>query len=364
MAKYDIKYTTGSAPTGTTKYDNLAFATGSPDYTQPGWTGGVDDTIYSGGSFQFNGTLNAGLDSVQDVSAAGNFTIELWVYPTSTEYFNFFQIGNNEPYQTRFFIDNGVVGFYKNQEEYIPDTILTSAGSITQNTWQHVAVVRSGTTITAYINGVAGSSPATGISGAIGNVHGWSAVMNTYATCYITNFRWNNTTAVYTGAFTPSTMPLTPTQKSGVNISRISSGTKILLLASSSSELISHPIDGNFISDSSGNNYTIRNSWIIPINDYVTPRVTYSSLSPFTPSTPRYLFIGNSTDLSLTGRSAGAGSTTIETNRPIHWATNNKSDAEVLRVINRLPQRPQNYTDAAAALAWIGSSSYYTVVPL
>jgi hypothetical protein len=363
MAKYNVKYTTGSAPTGTTKSDNLAFATGSPDYTQPGWTAGVDDTIYSGGSFQFNGSLNAGLTSAQDVSAAGNFTIELWVYPTSTAYFNFFDIGNAEPYQTRFFIDNGVVGFYRYPVEnvYIPDTILTSAGAITQNTWQHVAVVRNGTTITAYINGVAGSSPATGISGAIGNVHGWSAVMNTYATCYITNFRWNNTTAVYTGAFTPSIIPLTPTQKSGVNISSITSGTKLLLLASSGNELTTDGIGGNFISDSSGNNITIYNSYY---SAFGQPKITYNSLSPFTPSTPRYLFIGNSTDLSLTGRSAGAGTTTIQADRPIHWATNNKSDAEVLRVVNRLPQRPQNYTDAAAALAWIGSSSYYTVVPL
>ena len=363
MAKYDLKYTTGSAPTGTTKYDNLAFATGTPDYTQSGWTGGVDDTIYSGGSFQFNGTLNAGLTSPQDVYAAGNFTIELWVYPTSTAYFNFFQIGNGEPYQTRFFIDNGVVGFYIAPVEnvYIPDTILTSAGAITQNTWQHVAIVRNGTTITAYINGVAGSTPATGISGAIGNVHGWSSLMNTYATCYITNFRWNNTTAVYTGAFTPSIIPLTATQKSGVNISRISSGTKILLLASSSNELITDAFNGDAISDSSGNNYTIYNSFYAASGQ---PKITYSSSSPFTSSTPRYLFIGNSTDLSLSGRSAGAGSTTIETNRPIHWATNNKSDAEVLRVINRLPQRPQDYTDAAAALAWVRSSSYYVVYPL
>ena len=364
MAKYDLKYTTGSAPTGTTKYDNLAFATGTPDYTQSGWTGGVDDTIYSGGSFQFNtgGAYSNIIEGVYDVSSAGNFTVELWIYPTSTSYRNFFIIGNAEPYQTRFFMDNGVLGFHRYPVEnvYVPDTILTSAGAITQNTWQHVAIVRNGTTITAYINGVAGATPATGISGAIGNVHGWSLQVDGY----LTNFRWNNTTAVYTGAFTPSTIPLTPTQKSGVNISSVSSGTKILLLASSSNELISHPIDGNFISDSSGNNATIRNSWIIPINNYVDPRVTYSSLSPFTSSTPRYLFIGNSTDLSLSGRSAGAGSTTIETNRPIHWATNNKSDAEVLRVINRLPQRPQDYTDAAAALAWVRSSSYYVVYPL
>ena len=74
-----------------------------------------------------------------------------------------------------------------------------------------------------------------------------------------------------------------------------------------------------------------------------------------------YLFVSNSTDLSLTGRSAGAGASTIEANRPTFWKTNDQTDAEVLRVINKLPQRPQNYTDATAALAWARGSSYYTV---
>ena len=63
----------------------------------------------------------------------------------------------------------------------------------------------------------------------------------------------------------------------------------------------------------------------------------------------------------MAGRSAGAGASTIESDKPTFWKTNDQSDAEILRVINRLPQRPQNYTNAADALAWVRGSSYYTV---
>lgn len=81
------------------------------------------------------------------------------------------------------------------------------------------------------------------------------------------------------------------------------------------------------------------------------------------PDDGSYLFISNSTDLSLTGRSAGAGASTIQANQPTFWKTNDTSDAEVLRVINRLPNRPQNYNDASTALSWVRGSSYYTVYP-
>lgn len=94
------------------------------------------------------------------------------------------------------------------------------------------------------------------------------------------------------------------------------------------------------------------------------PDYTQSGWIAGVPDTGRYLFIGNSTDLSLIGRSSGGGSSTVQAGEPIWWATNDKSDAEVLRVINKLPLRPANYTSAATALAWIRTSIYYTVYPI
>ena len=81
------------------------------------------------------------------------------------------------------------------------------------------------------------------------------------------------------------------------------------------------------------------------------------------PDDGRYLFIANSTDLSLAGRSTGQGTGTMQTDQPIWWGTTDTSDAEVLRVVNKLPKRPQNYTTATQALTWARSSGYYSVYP-
>jgi hypothetical protein len=94
-----------------------------------------------------------------------------------------------------------------------------------------------------------------------------------------------------------------------------------------------------------------------------SPDYTQSGWVAGVPDDNSYLFVANTTDLSLTGRSAGAGASTIQANQPTFWKTTDRTDAEVLRVINRLPQRPQDYTDAAVALAWARSSSYYSVYP-
>jgi hypothetical protein len=95
-----------------------------------------------------------------------------------------------------------------------------------------------------------------------------------------------------------------------------------------------------------------------------TPDYSQSGWYAGVPDDGRYLFIANSTDLSVTGRSIGGGSGTMQAGQPIWWGTTDTSDAEVLRVVNRLPKRPQNYNTAAAALAWAKSSGYYTVYPL
>lgn len=92
-----------------------------------------------------------------------------------------------------------------------------------------------------------------------------------------------------------------------------------------------------------------------------TPDFSQAGWVAGVPDDGSYLIVANTTDLGLAGRSAGAGASTIESDKPTFWKTNDQSDAEILRVINRLPQRPQNYTNAADALAWAKGSSYYTV---
>jgi hypothetical protein len=82
-----------------------------------------------------------------------------------------------------------------------------STGSVTLGTWTHVAFVRSGSTISFYINGAASGTATTSASLSLTTV----AALGGYGgglQGYISNLRVTNT-QVYTGSFTPSTTPLT-----------------------------------------------------------------------------------------------------------------------------------------------------------
>jgi hypothetical protein len=90
------------------------------------------------------------------------------------------------------------------------------------NTWYHYAFVRSGTTITLYINGVSqgtNTSAATLGSGGgairIGNAVGYALTGN------LSNVRYTKS-AVYTSAFTPPTVPLTAIANTRLLLSTVS----------------------------------------------------------------------------------------------------------------------------------------------
>ena len=93
----------------------------------------------------------------------------------------------------------------------------TYTGTISLGTWYHVAAVRSGTTVTVYVNGVAGATTATlstwtentGLLIAADGVSGYPYYLNGY----ISNLRIVNGQALYTTNFTPSTTPLTTTSQ-------------------------------------------------------------------------------------------------------------------------------------------------------
>jgi len=146
-------------------------------------------------------------------SFTGNFTVECWVYQTER--------GNNGVateiglYTDGVMIRLGTIGG-------IYDTVYVNnvnIGGISTyvplNSWNHIAVVRSGTSITVYVNG---TSRATGtfsgtVNGAVGGTR-IGAPLHTTGTDqpfsgYISNFRIVKGTAVYTTAFTPSTTNLT-----------------------------------------------------------------------------------------------------------------------------------------------------------
>jgi len=140
---------------------------------------------------------------------AGSWTCESWVFPTSftTTAGPLWDFRNAGGYiSTAPLISFNTSGTVQYQ------STLTSSNAVSLNTWSHIAIVRNGTTVTIYINGVANgtvtdSTTMTNTYCCIGAVN--DAPASYYLTSYVSNARLVVGTAVYTTAFTPPTTPLT-----------------------------------------------------------------------------------------------------------------------------------------------------------
>ena len=102
----------------------------------------------------------------------------------------------------------GAIGIY---DENYGEALVSSSG-VTHNAWNHLAIVRSGTTVTCYINGISSGSNAFTFSE---NTHGVVSIATQKDTSfirgwigYIDDFRITKS-AVYSGNFTPPTAALT-----------------------------------------------------------------------------------------------------------------------------------------------------------
>jgi hypothetical protein len=139
----------------------------------------------------------------------GDFTVECWIYLTALGTQGIWSNGNSA---------TGSLGFYINAANklevgYYGGATVTGATSLTIGTWFHVAVSRSGGTVTrVFLNGV---QDATNTS-SFNNTSNKCAVGVPFAdnTSYLSNGYMSNLrvvkgTAVYTGAFTPPTAPVT-----------------------------------------------------------------------------------------------------------------------------------------------------------
>jgi hypothetical protein len=182
----------------------------------------------------------------------GDFTVEAWIYPSDTglSYWGIWdsrQAGaSNDSTILRISpLASPVSG--QGRMTYFNGTYYYGTTTIFWNTWTHVAWVRSGTTLTFYVNGVAGgtatiSGTQTGTATTNPVVVGTKdSPYGSYGTTgYMTNFRLVNGTAVYTSNFTPPSLVLPSI-----------TNTALLLKAANSS---------TFTTDSSPNAYTITNS--------------------------------------------------------------------------------------------------------
>jgi hypothetical protein len=139
-----------------------------------------------------------------------DFTIETWIRAAAVDatYRILFSAGN----PVQIYVRNQTLEVYFNDSDdnvsYIVNSMFGPASSIAVNNWAHVAVVRSGTTFRAYVNGVSGTA-VTGVSAAIfysatapsvGSLAGASSFNG-----YLDDLRITKGVARYTANFTPPT---------------------------------------------------------------------------------------------------------------------------------------------------------------
>jgi len=170
---------------------------------------------FGGSSMAFDGTgdyLTA--PTTTNLSfGAGDFTVEAWVYLTANPanangaYLTDFRANGSTSNFAIGFIGSGAVTKMYAWVNATAD--ITGSATVTLNTWNHVAYVRSGTTVTAYLNGTANgtmsssySQPSTGV--AIGSRYTGSE----YITGYVDDLRITKGLARYTTTFTPPTAAL------------------------------------------------------------------------------------------------------------------------------------------------------------
>jgi hypothetical protein len=213
------------------------------DVSVQGFDPFVPNSSYSTyGSAYFDGTGDY-LSSTSNAAFAfgtGNFTIEAWVsvinYTGTCAVFDTRTAGAPDTGVLFYITGSGMLSFYTNAP------VVTATTALLVNTWNHVAVTRSGTTVNLWLNGVSVGSGTVSTNfsqqnGFIGSAYAGSGNM---MIGYISDLRVVKGTAIYTAAFTPPTAPLTAI-----------ANTSLLTLQNN------QPVNNNLFLDNSTNNFLI-----------------------------------------------------------------------------------------------------------
>ena len=215
------------------------------------YAGTLDEVTLTSGAAVFNGTSQS-LSLPSNAAFAvgtGDFTLECWVYPQkSSSAQAIFDLRNpNTTAGWDLYITSAGPSFRVGTT----GTNFLTAFFTTLNIWYHLAVVRSGTTLSLYANGTLAQS-TTNSSNWTNNTPTVAGGVNGFYQGYISNLRFVKGTALYTGNFTPSQTVLPAV-----------TGTSLLLNTLTST---------NFTNDTSPNAFTVTNNGA----------TTYTTVNPYT----------------------------------------------------------------------------------
>jgi hypothetical protein len=261
------------------------------------------------GSASFNGSTQY-LSRTNDAAfnlplSSGSVTIEAWIYITSYADSNVvYSVGGVGE------ITAGRLIFFTNLTTgrlvfVITDTTYLDATGpvVPRNAWCHVALVRSGTTYTVWLNGVSSASAVTAsdpTGGGSMRIGRGTSTSTNYFNGFVSNLRLVKGVAVYTDAFTPPIRQLPAVQDA--NVYGVPSAA---ITGTQTSLLLNTPNNSQNILDSSTNNFVITN------NGSVLP----SGISPFVPDLGAVSFNGTNQSLSIATNTAfefGSGAFTVE----------------------------------------------------
>jgi hypothetical protein len=307
-------------------------------------------------SSQFVGAQSLNPPSSTAWQLVGNFTIECWLYRTGTgdqsvivqnSGANYFALNVNAGTGFNIYLNGGSPAF--SPTDIVPLT----------NRWNHIALVRNGSTVSVYLNGVASATTSTNSSTIGYNLPFYIGCYGTQATGgtvgFISNLRVTST-AVYTSNFTPPTSPLSAI-----------SGTSLLTCNAITP------------SDSSTNNFQITN------NGGVTTSAVQSPFTSTTVSIPtasltavRQQFTGDGSTTSFSvagGYTANAISVfvngvllrngtevTVTNGSTVVFAIAPLSGA-LIDVIGTVPTTYSSITPVSYSVGFAAASSQYLTVP-
>jgi len=186
-------------------------ATGTPSVQRfnPFGTSTAYSTSVIGGSGYFDGSGDY-LTCSASVPATGAFTVEMFVYPTSTAGYQLLlsQYASGNAGSLQLLWDDTTDKFTVNLGL---GTVLTSSTTYPLNAWHHLAITRDGSNnMTMWVNGASAATTtnSTSILQSTTFIATRSVALDGFFNGYLSNVRVTNT-AVYTTAFTPPTAPLT-----------------------------------------------------------------------------------------------------------------------------------------------------------
>lgn len=137
---------------------------------------------------------------VSGVTLTGDFTIECWIYPNAFPGTYNQIVSGSGGIALQLLYTAGYIHLWNYLQHQTP---------IKLNNWYHVALVRSGSTINLYINGVKSTNSYTSSASITASTIGGHYSGTERFSGYISNLRILNGTALYSTTFTPSSTPLT-----------------------------------------------------------------------------------------------------------------------------------------------------------